>query len=71
MVNNDPVAIEVPPVAAVYQLMVPELAVACKFKVPGPHLELSVVLVMVGNEFTVSVNVAVLMHPLALVPVTV
>ena len=49
-----PVASELPPVAAAYQLMIPALAVAPRITVPVPHLEAGVVPVMVGMAFTVA-----------------
>ena len=49
-----PVPKVVPAVAASYQETVPALAVAPNATVPVPHLELGVVPVMVGTEFTVA-----------------
>jgi hypothetical protein len=46
---------EVPPVDAAYQLIVPALAVAPRITVPVPHLEPGVVPVIVGTAFTVNV----------------
>ena len=43
-----PVPIELPPVEAAYQLMVPALAVAPNVTVPASHREPGVVFVMVG-----------------------
>ena len=65
-----PVAIEVPPVAFVYQFTVPPLAVAPKVIAPVPHLSLSVVAVMVGTGFTVTtIALLVLEQPSASVTV--
>ena len=49
-----PVPSEVPPVEALYQLMVPALAVAPKVTVPVPHLEDGVVPEMVGIALIVA-----------------
>ena len=49
-----PVAKAVPPVALAYQLIVPELAVACKVTLPFPHREAGVVEVIVGSEMIVA-----------------
>ena len=57
VVNNAPVPKLVPPVAALYQLMVPALAVAPKVTVPVPQRLAGLVTVMVGIEFTVTIAV--------------
>ena len=44
----------VPPVAFAYQLIVPELAEACKVTLPFPHLEAGVVPVNIGKGVTVA-----------------
>ena len=49
-----PVAKAVPPVALANQLIVPELAVACKVTVPFPHREAGVVEVTVAFGFIVA-----------------
>ena len=49
-----PVPIEVPPVGAEYQLIVPALAVASKVTVPVSQREPSVVPVIVGMVLTVT-----------------
>ena len=56
VVNDVPVPKLVPPVAALYQLMVPALAVAPKVAVPVPHMAAGVVAAMVGVVFTVAVT---------------
>ena len=56
VVNVVPVPSEEPPVAAAYQLIVPALALAPNATVPAPHMELGVVLEMVGTVFTVAVT---------------
>ena len=62
-----PVAKLVPPVAALYQLIVPALAAAVKATVPVPHLLAGVLEVMVGIAFSVTATtVDVSLHPLAL-----
>ena len=48
VVKEFPVPKLVPPVATVYQLIVPELAVAPSVTVPLSHLDAGVVLVIVG-----------------------
>jgi hypothetical protein len=53
VVNDAPVAKLVPPVAALYQLIVPALAVAAKVTVPVPQRLAGVLAVMVGIAFTV------------------
>lgn len=58
IVNDVPVPKLVPPVAALYQLMVPALAVAVKLNVPAPQRFAGVVAVMVGTAFTVLLAVA-------------
>ena len=50
-----PVPSEVPPVEALYQLMVPALAVAPKVTVPVPHRDEGVVPDIVGIGLTVAV----------------
>ena len=67
VVNETPVAIDVPPVNAEYQLIVPALAVAPNTAVPVPQRLAGVLAVMVGMTFTVAV-IAVLVavvQPLA------
>ncbi len=54
VVNEVPVASDVPPVAAAYQFKVPALAVAPKVAVPVPHIAAGVVAVTVGVVFTVA-----------------
>ena len=54
VVNDAPVASDVPPVAALYQLIVPALAVAPNTAVPVPHIAAGVLAVMVGMAFTVA-----------------
>ena len=54
VVNETPVANDVPPVAALYQLIVPALAVAPNTAVPVPHIAAGVLAVMVGIAFTVA-----------------
>ena len=49
-----PVPNDVPPVAALYQLIVPVLAAAVKFTVPVPQRLAGVLDVMVGIAFTVT-----------------
>jgi hypothetical protein len=66
VVNDVPVFIDAPPVLAVYQFIVPALAVAAKLTVPVLHLEADVILIIVGIVFTVAATedrVAVV-HPL-------
>ena len=67
VVNDAPVAIDVPPVNAVYQLIVPALAVAPNATVPVPQRFAGVLAVMVGIVFTITATaVDVSLHPLAL-----
>ena len=54
VVNDAPVAIDVPPVNAEYQLIVPALSVAPNATVPVPHIAAGVLAVMVGIVFTVT-----------------
>ena len=54
VVNDAPVAIDVPPVNAEYQLIVPALAVAPNATVPVPQIAAGVLAVMVGIVFTVA-----------------
>ena len=54
VVNDVPVEILVPPVAALYQLIVPALAVAPNATVPVPQRLAGVLAVMVGTAFTVT-----------------
>ena len=49
-----PVAKAVPPVAVANQLIVPELAVACKVTVPFPHREAGVVDAIAGISVIVA-----------------
>ena len=67
MVNDVPVEILVPPVAALYQLIVPALAVAPNTTVPVEQRLAGVLAVMVGIVFTTTATaVEVSLHPLAL-----
>ena len=67
VVNDAPVPNDVPPVAALYQLIVPALAVAPNTTVPVPHIAAGVLAVMVGMVFTITVTIVdVSLHPLAL-----
>ena len=67
VVNDAPVAIDVPPVNAEYQLIVPALAVAPNATVPVPQRLAGVLAVMVGIVFTITATaVDVSLHPLAL-----
>ena len=67
VVNDAPVANDVPPVAALYQLIVPALAVAPNANVPVPQRLAGVLAVMVGIVFTITATaVDVSLHPLAL-----
>ena len=54
VVNDTPVANDVPPVNAEYQLIVPALAVAPNATVPVPQRFAGVLAVMVGIAFTVA-----------------
>lgn len=56
VVKLEPVPNALPPVEAAYQLMVPAEAVAPKFAVPVPHMEVGVEPVMVGIVFIVAVT---------------
>jgi hypothetical protein len=58
VVNDAPVAIDVPPVNAVYQLIVPALAVAPNATVPVAQRLAGVLAVMVGTAFTVITDAA-------------
>ena len=66
VVNEVPVATELPPVLTVYQFTVPALAVAPRVTVPVPHSEPGVVPAIVGISLTVVVLDAALepVHPL-------
>ena len=55
VVNDAPVANDVPPVNAEYQLIVPALAVAPNTTVPVPHIAAGVLAVMVGADPAVTV----------------
>ena len=67
MVKLVPVAKLVPPVAALYQLIVPALAVAANVTVPVPQRLAGVLAVMLGMAFTTTATaVDVSLHPLAL-----
>ena len=57
VLNKVPVPITDPPEDAVYQFIVPELAVADKSTEPDPHLEPSVVLVIVGMPIMFAVTI--------------
>ena len=54
VVNEVPVPMLVPPVAAAYQFMVPAEAVAPRVTVPVPHIPAGVVAVIAGAELTVA-----------------
>jgi hypothetical protein len=56
VVYDVPVPCDVPPLDAVYQLIVPADAVAPNVTVPVPHREFGVVPVIVGVAFTVTVS---------------
>ena len=56
VVNDIPVPKLVPPVGAMYQLMVPALAVVPKVTVPAPQRLAGVVAVIVGIAFTVAIT---------------
>jgi hypothetical protein len=56
VVNAVPVAMDEPPVLAVYQFMTPALAEAPKLSVPVPHLVSGDVLVIMGIVFTVAIT---------------
>ena len=65
VVNDVPVPILAPPVAAAYQLIVPALAVAPNVAVPFPHVAAGAVAVIVGIVFTVAVTAVLVgvVHP--------
>ena len=67
VVNDAPVPNDVPPVAALYQLIVPALAVAPNTTVPVPHIAAGVLAVMVGIAFTVAATdvLVAVVHPFA------
>ena len=67
VVNDAPVPNDVPPVAALYQLIVPALAVAPNTTVPVPHIAAGVLAVMVGIAFTVAATdvLAAVVQPFA------
>ena len=67
VINDVPVATLVPPVAALYQLMVPALAVAARVAVPVPQRFAGVTPTMVGIAFTVAATAVLVavVHPLA------
>ncbi len=67
VVNVAPVANDVPPVAALYQLIVPALAVAPNATIPVPHIAAGVLAVMVGTAFTVAATdvLVVVVQPFA------
>ena len=71
VVYDVPVPKEDPPLDAAYQFKVPALAVAPKFTVPASQREAGAVLETLGIELTSIVTVAVLLHVLTSVPVTV
>ena len=70
VVNEVPVPIEDPPVAAANQLIVPADAVASRETVPVAQRLSGEVLVMVGIEFTVAITAVleVVVHPVAVAP---
>ena len=65
VVNDVPVPMLAPPVAALYQLIVPALAVAPNVAVPVPQIATGVVAVTVGIAFTVAVTAVLVavVHP--------
>ena len=67
VVNDAPVPILVPPVTALYQLIVPALAVAANTTVPVPQRLAGVLAVMVGIAFTVAATAVLVavVHPFA------
>ena len=67
VVNDAPVANDVPPVKAEYQLIVPALAVAPNATVPVPQRLAGVLAVMVGIAFTVATTavLAAVVQPFA------
>ncbi len=67
VVNDAPVANDVPPVKDEYQLIVPALAVAPNTNVPVPQRLAGVLAVMVGIAFTVATTavLAAVVQPLA------
>ena len=67
VVNETPVANDVPPVNALYQLIVPALAVAPNTAVPVPHIAAGVLAVMVGIVLTVAATdvLAAVVQPFA------
>ena len=67
VVNDAPVANDVPPVNAEYQLIVPALAVAPNATVPVPQRFAGVLAVMVGTAFTVAATdvLVAVVQPLA------
>ncbi len=67
VVNDTPVANDVPPVNAEYQFIVPALAVAPNTAVPVPHIAAGVLAVMVGIAFTVATTAVLdaVVQPLA------
>ena len=67
VVYDTPVDIDVPPVNAEYQLIVPALAVAPNTAVPVPHIAAGVLAVIVGIAFTVATTavLAAVVQPLA------
>jgi hypothetical protein len=67
VVNDAPVANDVPPVKAEYQLIVPALAVAPNATVPVPQRFAGVLAVMVGTAFTVAATdvLAAVVQPFA------
>jgi hypothetical protein len=69
VINAGSVPNEVPPVDALYQLIVPALAVAARVTEPVPQREAGVVLVIVGMELTVILYIdgVVAVHPFVFV----
>ncbi len=67
VVNVAPVANDVPPVKAEYQLIVPALAVAPNATVPVPQRLAGVLAVMVGIVFTITATdvLAAVVQPFA------
>ncbi len=67
VINDVPFPKLVPPVAALYQLIVPALAVAANVTVPVPQRLAGVFAVMVGIVFTVAATAVLVavVHPFA------
>lgn len=67
VVNVFPVPNEVPPVGTPYQFIIPEEATAPRVTIPASQREFGVVVVMVGEVFTVAIIgvLAFVVHPFA------